>query len=169
MIQLSFEPAYDAYHAMFRAARLVKVLPSAEIEYEKFRILDFYLCFPDLIDQLRLKPTDRRFRKLAQSHRRVYAGKPDGRLAFGRMKPAQTAAAQTLALGGYIDSEALSLGWFRILKALPVRLGERVERLNKDEDGLIEFIGVLARDYPLSGDDGLKHRSGLMEYRYDAV
>jgi len=169
MIQLSFEPAYDAYHGMFRAARLSAVLPANEIEYDKFRILDFYLCFPELIDQLRLKRPDLRFHKLARSHRSTYAGKPDGRLAFGRMKPPQTAAAQTLAIGGYFDSQALTLGMVRILKSPPEKLTQRIESLNRDEDGLVEFIKVLARDYPLAGENGLKHRSGLMEYRYDAI
>lgn len=169
MIQLSFEPAYDAYHAMFRAARLVKILQNEKIEYDKFRILDFYLCFPDLIDQLRLKPHDRKYHKLARNFRKTYAGKPDGRLAFGRMKPAQTAAAQTLALGGFIDSTMLPLGWLQTLKEFPASLDERVEKLNQSERELIEFVQLLARDYPLSGENGLKHRSGLMEYRYDAV
>jgi hypothetical protein len=169
MIQLSFEPAYDAYHAMFRAARLLAVLPVTEIEYDKFRILDFYLCFPELIDQLRLKRADLRFHKLARSYSRTYAGKPDGRLAFGRMKPPQTAAAQTLAMGGYFDSDALTLGLVHILKSPPEKLAQRIDSLNKDEDALIEFIKILTRDYPLAGIDGLKHRSGLMEFRYDAV
>jgi hypothetical protein len=33
---------------------------------------------------------------------------------------------------------------------------------------LLRFLVVGLRDIPLHGPDGLKHRSGLLEHRYDA-
>ena len=170
LIQLSFEPAYDAYHTIFRVNRLLPLAKASPIEHDKLRIMDFYLCFPALIDQLRLKSEDRRFRRLAQSQRPSYAGRPEGRLAFNRMQPTQAAAVQTLALSGHLSSRALELGWVEASgKEIPADLARRIDSLNREESELIEFLGRLATDYPLSGVNGLKHRSALMEYRYDAV
>jgi hypothetical protein len=41
--------------------------------------------------------------------------------------------------------------------------------LHKQDDGLEEFLRVLASEYNLAGSDGLKDRTGLLEYRHDAV
>jgi len=170
VIQLTFEPAYDAYHTMFRVARLFPVIGKERVEYDKLRIMDFYLCFPELIDQLRLKQEHRRFRQLVRLRQGLYSGKPDGRLAFNRMQPTQSAAVQTLALDGYLAGEPLELGWVEATgKPSPADLDVRVQQLNAEERPLIEFMEVLLREYPLIGDNGLKHRSALMEHRYDVA
>ena len=168
LIQLTFEPAYDAYHSMFRVSRLLPIVNRARLEFDKLRIMDFYVCFPVLIDQARLRREDRRFNRLSRLRAPAYSGKPDGRLAFNRMQPTQTAAIQTLALSGFVDSKALELGWVEATgKAVPPKLAARIEEINHEENLLIEFMEVLAKDYPLTGENGLKHRSALMEYRYD--
>jgi hypothetical protein len=57
MIQLSFQPAYDAYHTIFRLMRLRIVLTSAgPIPLDELRVLDFFLLFPYLIEHIRLMP-----------------------------------------------------------------------------------------------------------------
>jgi hypothetical protein len=52
---------------------------------------------------------------------------------------------------------------------LPPALAERIAALNEADAELLGALRVLATEYPLEGVDGLKHRTGLLEYRYDAA
>lgn len=173
MIQLSFEPAYDAYHAIFRHLRL-RDLATGEngLPIDQFRILDYYLMFPFRLEQFRLKRGHGRyramFRRLAAEPR--YVEHPSDKMVFERMRPIQDASLQTLAQKQLFDLACLEDGVVRSTAApLPENTAERIERANEGESELMEFLNVLARDYPLLGPDGLKDRSGLMEYRYDAL
>ena len=54
-------------------------------------------------------------------------------------------------------------------KALPNELLSRVLKLNEQQDDLVGFMRFLTTAYTLSGPNGLKARTGLMEFRYDAA
>src|SRR5262245_31866200 len=71
MIQLTFQPAFDPYHAVFRALRL-RPLATKEhsLHRDHMRILDFYLLFPFRIDGIRLRREDRKYRRLATEYER---------------------------------------------------------------------------------------------------
>lgn len=173
MIQLSFQPALDPFHAMFRFARLHGLLFSlGELSMDHVRILDFFLVFPYRIDAIRLLPAHRRFRKLAQQyqHQRPYGEQPEDAALFQRMAPMQAVAMETFASGGFYDAERLRAFWVRpTSSALPIEIAARVSELNQANGDLLEFLRVLATEYQVGGANGLKHRTGLMEHRYDVV
>jgi hypothetical protein len=173
MVQLSFEPALDPYHTMFRALRLLPtVLPIGKLEREHVRILDFYLVFPFKIPELRLKQEHRRFRSLGARYatQKPYSDQPESAQLFQRMGPVSDAAFQSLAAKGFVDGSEYDLGWVKpIEKWIPDDLENRIQEANSGQQDLMDFLGTLARDYELGGENGLKHRSGLMEHRYDAV
>jgi hypothetical protein len=52
---------------------------------------------------------------------------------------------------------------------LPGELAERIDSANARDLELQAFLGVLASEYSLTGVNGLKDRTDLMEYRHDAV
>lgn len=111
-------------------------------------------------------------RKIAKSYDylRPYGGMPDSRDLFLRMAPIQKMAAETLAARGVIDPDAYRQGVVMSGDIPPPQqLALRVEDLNTQQATMIELLNTLCRDYALFGSDGLKQRSGLMEYRYDAV
>ncbi len=54
-------------------------------------------------------------------------------------------------------------------KAIPDEIARRVTEINAIQQDLIKFLIVLAKEYDLSGPDGLKARTNLIEYRYDAI
>ena len=173
MIQLSFQPALDPFHAIFRLLRMCPLVAEiGEKPVDQMRILDFYLCFPFRIGDIRLRPADRRFKKLGERYagRTPYGEQPSDRDLFVRMKPMQLAAVDTLGSRAFLDADRLRYSWVSpTANALPPAVQLRVEQINREEADLMEFLGILATQYILSGTDGLKSRTNLMEHRYDAI
>jgi hypothetical protein len=173
MSQLVFQPALDPFHAVFRFLRLLPV--SREVSSllnGHVRILDFYLLFPFRIRAIRLAPGHQHFKKLSEKYAYLtpYGEQPDAHLVFERMRPMQLAALETMSALNYIDSVAFLTGTFMATdQKIPEEISARITELNNNQSDLIQFLEVLAEDYELSGPNGLKARTELMEYRYDAV
>lgn len=172
MIQLSYQAALDPFHALFRLLRLWPVLNRGPLPRETIRILDFYLLFPFRIGEIRVAKPHLRYKRLAKTYAntRPYGEQPEGRALLNRMEPIQDAALNTLAANGLIDPDQLFLGEVRITDApIPEDIAPRVRAMNDSQADLIEFLGILGSEYNLLGPDGLKDRTGLLEYRYDPV
>lgn len=173
MTQLSYQPAFDPFHTVFRFLRLREaMLTEVTPMRDHFRILDFYLLYPYRIENLRLKPAHRRYRKLATEYAstKPYGDLPEDRTMFGRMRNIQQAAIDTLIAKGLLDVEAARRGLIKRTEvALPDVISNQVAVANEREASLVEFLALLGGDYDLLGDNGLKNRSGLMEHRYDAA
>ncbi len=72
MIQLSYQPAFDPFHAIYRQLRVLSAIePSKSLPVDHARILDFYLLFPFRISGIRLMPQHRRFRGLASAYEKA--------------------------------------------------------------------------------------------------
>jgi hypothetical protein len=67
MIQLTYEPALDPFHAIFRFLRLRPLL-AKPIHRDQAHILDFYQLFPYRVDAIRLTQPHRRFRRLTSEY-----------------------------------------------------------------------------------------------------
>ena len=173
MIQLSYQPAFDPFHAVFRLLRLREtVLNGGPLHENHLKILDFYLLFPFRICGIRLRRGHRKFRRLATQYAaaKPYGDQPEDRVLFGRMNTMQTVALDTMSAKRLIDSKKYDLGTVvRTDTIIPDDLAVRVNEANMEGLDLVKFLGVLAREYELLGNDGLKSRSGLMEHRYDAA
>jgi len=171
MSQLSFQPALDPFHAIFRFLRILADLDTRLIR-DHLRILDFYLLFPFRIRTIRLLPKHQRHKKLSEvyEHLRPYGEQPEAALLFKRMEPMQMAALETLASRSYINPSALHSGFVaKTEREAPAELAIRAAELNASQPDLMEFLRILAREYELTGENGLKARTGLLEYRYDSI
>lgn len=173
MIQLAYQPALDPFHTIFRLLRLRPVVAAAGRLYRAhLRLLDFYLVFPFRIDSIRLLPKHRGYRRLASVYAtaKPYGEQPDDVVIFGRMEPIQAVGLETLASYRILDEAELQADIVVPTGAdIPRDLSERVGSANANDEALIDFLRVLAIEYPLSGPNGLKARTGLLEYRYDAL
>ena len=173
MIQLTFEPSLDPFHAVFRFLRLRPMIAGlGALSRDHLRILDFYLLFPFRIEAIRLTHQDRKYRKLSAQYEsaKPYGEQPEDRSLFNRMEPMQVAALDTLAARRLIDPDRWTVGDVAptdLLIPEPVRL--RAEAANAQDAELMSFLAKLAADYHVTGPRGLKDRTGLMEHRYDAV
>ena len=173
MIQLTYEPAFDPLHAMYRALRLRDgTAADLRVPRDMFRILDFYLLFPERLQNMRFRQDHRRLKTLALATKRApsYGPRPEDPVLFERMRPFQDAAVDTLALHYYFSPEALADGWVESEPTdVSPDLGEKIRSANEKEVGLMVALRTIAAEYPLEGPNGLKDRSGLLEHRYDAV
>lgn len=173
MTQLSYNEAFDPYHAVFRFLRLFFGCKLKHpVPYDKFRILDFYLLYPFRLQNLHLFADDTRWRAVSRSYARLkpYGELPDDNSLFERMGSFQKAAASSMARAGIISDDEWTRN--RIL-FVPDRIaGEAEKRCQELNETMPDIIGILSEineRYDLNGRDGLKARSRLLEYRYDPV
>jgi hypothetical protein len=172
MIQLTYEPALDPYHAIYRILRLRPIIKQyGPLPRDHVRILDFYQLFQFRIHGIRFRQQDRQYRRLASNYKTAaYGEQPEDRTLFSRMEPMQVAALDTLASHHLIDPDQWQIGDVSATdNPLPDDLAARVASANARDPEFQSFLGVLASEYPLTGVNGLKDRTGLMEYRHDAA
>lgn len=173
MIQLTYHIAFDPFHSTFRQLLLRELIgKEVEIPQEHVRIVDFFVVFPQRLVKMRLAKNHSKFRNLLNrlKNQKSYSELPDDQIMFERMRPFQEAAMLTLAIKNYIKSEKLDVGLFC---STPLEIGdevrERLEAAAKKNSELTDFFKALLFEYPFLGADGLKARTGLGEFRYDAV
>lgn len=168
MTQLVYHPAFDPYNA---ALRLLRLLSASEqpLDRTSLRILDFYVLFPDELGHARLTTRLRsKVRRLNAEARYPYDRLPAQQPLFARMEPSFDAALQTLIAKGLVtrsDDESYEL----VPEKVPATLLEIARNRNASEADLIEVLVEVGTSFESLGPDGLKDRTGLAEYRYDAA
>lgn len=171
MIQIAYQPAYDAFHTIFRFFQLDDV-GVGNIETDRYRILDYYLCFPSELRNFRFPPKHSRFRKIGERFAQLnsFEKRPSADLVLGRMRPVQRACLETLEAEGFLATGALERQRIeRADKRLSDHLAARISERRNGHPDLFEALEALATEYDLLGPNGLKARSGLLEHRYDAI
>jgi hypothetical protein len=164
---LIYHPAFDAYHCTFRMLVISDLIP--KMEADKLRILDFYLTFPGAL-ALATLPQVLGLRKAAKAARNPYREPVNPRNAFKEIREIQETSMRCLAAAGLIDKDELNSGMVvRTGEPVVPSLRELIDSFVLRESDAYNVILKQLADIPLSGPDGLKGRSGLMEYRYDTV
>ncbi len=165
---LIYHPAYDAYHCVFRSLLITNHLKV--IEVPKLRILDFFLCFPAEIQRIRLPLTHREGRQISKSAANPYRGPTNMNQAFHKMEHIQLAAYRTLAASSLIVADELESGLVRRTQAeVPMELQDMLSKAVQNSQSVVTYLVDKLGQIELLGIDGLKHRTGLMEHRYDVV
>ena len=168
---LIYHPAFDAYHCAFRAVVITNTL--AELELARLRIVDFYLCFPAEVANIQLPHDHTEIRKIARSIKSDYRGPVNSIRTFKEMEPLQVAAARMLAASGIVDSGKLEGG---VVSRTSMQVPQYLVALEGADvcpgtpaAAVREYILSRLSRIPLTGSGGLKRRTALMEYRYDAA
>ena len=165
---LVYHPAYDAYHCVFRALLITDLIQSLEVQ--RLRILDFFLSFPAEIRNIRLPREHAEARRLAQGLANEYHGPVSMSQAFRDMEHIQLAAFRTLAASEIFSATHFEDGIiFRTDASIPDDFREKLSAAKARDRGALEYIVRGLGSLPLFGDGGLKHRTGLMEHRYDVA
>lgn len=163
---LIYHPAYDAYHCVFRALLITDSVQVLEVA--KLRILDFFLCFPAELRGIRLPKEHSEARKMAQGLKNQYHGPVSMKQTFRDMEHIQLAAFRTLAASRLVDTAELTSGLVRRTStSVPQDLVHRLAEATAHNKQVVSYLTKQLAELPLLGIDGLKHRTGLMEHRYD--
>lgn len=173
MMQLTYNEAFDPYHAVFRFLRLHLACDiSAGLPFDTLRILDFYLLFPFRLQAMRLFSNDTGWRRISKSYEEQapYGAMPDDSTIFSRIEPFQRAAANSLVHSGHLVIDAWDMNEVQFTtEKLPAAVMMRCSELNNRMEDVVGILCQIKARYPLGGRDGLKDRTGLLEYRYDSV
>ncbi|WP_250478858.1 MULTISPECIES: ABC-three component system middle component 5 [unclassified Caballeronia] len=165
---LIYHPAFDAYHCVFRMLAVAERVP--ETELDKARLLDFYLLFPALVASIRLPSTLRDARKLAKAEANVYHDPLNAATTFRELRHIQEAALKCIAASGLIDKTRFESGYVtRTDRAIPGELKQKIDAFIEQRQPVADIVLKGLADIPLRGHDGLKHRTDLMEYKYDVA
>lgn len=166
---LVYHPAFDLSHGMFRMLRLLEANPEHQMKWDTFRILDFYYLFPHLLEAARLPRNmtkrKRDFGKLGSKYTRV----PTPRMFIQQLRGIHESIARSLAGKGFIEPTEFEEGLLvRTEQAIPPEL-LRMFADAVDDAALVNMLAAEMASIPLTGGDGLKDRTGLLEHRYDAA
>jgi hypothetical protein len=165
---LIYHPAYDAYHCAIRITALLTKVHSLDIE--KTRILDFYLAFPGAAASLRFPSVITSDRRVFQNLKNIYRDPVNSRRTFTEMRQVQLAALACLAAAGIINGDLLQSGIVeRTDNPLPNAIEAAVNSYVEREAQVLHVLADHIANIPTAGPQGLKDRSELLEYRYDAV
>ncbi|WP_175652887.1 ABC-three component system middle component 5 [Pseudomonas sp. Marseille-P9899] len=164
---LIYHPAFDAYHCVFRMLALAVALKEAEIDL--LRICDFYLTFPSAIASVRLPNGLAHGRKIAKAAANIYRDPINPKNVFRDMAEIQTSALRNIAASGFIDLDLFEKGKLKIItsNAIPEQIKEKISNFEITSGETFEFLVKELSAIPLQGINGLKHRTDLLEYRYD--
>lgn len=173
MTQLTYNEAFDPYHAVFRFIRLHQACDISErLPFDTLRILDFYLLFPFRLQSMRLFSDDKEWRKLSRSYedQAPYLTMPHDGSIFPKMEPFQQVGATSLVRNGYLSAEAWGENEIQFTsRAFSPAVVKRCAELNTQMAAFTDVLCQLKLRYPLNGRNGLKDRTGLLEYRYDSI
>lgn len=164
---LIYHPAFDAYHCVFRMLALINSLPDTELEM--LRICDFYLVFPSAIKNIRLPSELSHGRKIAKVSSNIYRDPINTKQTFRDMSQIQLAALRNIAAFGIIDIDNYERGLIKknTLFKPPEKILHQLELYLDEHSEVASFVINELSKVPLLGLNGLKHRTELLEYRYD--
>lgn len=164
---LVYHPAYDVNHGIFRMLRLVEVNPTHSLQWDTFRILDIYYLFPHLLADARLPRGFTKQRREFGALASKYSRAPAPRMFIQQMVGLHESIATSLISKGFLDADAYKTKTLsRTDKALPQAVVDAFANATSDQ-ALVSLLAVDIAAIPLSGHNGLKERTGLLEHYYD--
>lgn len=166
---LVYNKAYDLYHTMFRILQITEKAKNT-LEIDKLRILDFYLAFPVELLEIRSFVGFRKYEKYLNAEKNTYERIIDRKRLFFKMESIQTSAIKALISYGLIDPNEYREGTVKRTEAsLSEALQTRINNANNENHNLITLITGPLASMNLYGHLGLKERTNLIEFKYDAV
>ncbi|KNC92656.1 ABC-three component system middle component 5 [Trabulsiella odontotermitis] len=168
---LIYHPVFDTSHCVYRTLLLLQDQDHWEIDIDLFRLMDFYVLFPSLLKFITPFPNElRRYKKEIQKISDPYENIQNPNRIFIELRRIQSIAFHHLLSKNLIDMESYTDGK---IKRTKTTLPEEVSNsLRVDSNRNSEWFALISKGFlqiEFYGSNGLKKRTGLMEYRYDEV
>ena len=168
-----YNNAFDLYHTIFRMLHLLsKIEEDKVIEIDRIRIWDYYLLFTNEIFNIKpirnKKEYNQLLKKLNIKKNNPYQQIYDQRKTLEKIKPYQLSALNCLASYNIIDKDSLLREEIKINSSeILKKYVESVGDLSSREKNIVAIMTSFFRNISLQGNDGLKKRTDLIEYKYD--
>jgi hypothetical protein len=166
---LAYHPAFDLYNCIFRMLCLLDNSREPELSLDKLRIWDFYLTFPMQVKEIRF-PSElvKQKNTLFNIEDNVYEKLINPKRIFERMHSYQIAALRCLASYGFVDNVSLAKNVVkRTSKPLPEELSNQIDDISNLKKNIIKLLVSDFVALPLYGENGLKGRTALIDFKYD--
>ncbi|MCO6173475.1 hypothetical protein NHF50_00295 [Flavobacterium sp. NRK F10] len=141
-----------------------------DLEVDKLRILDFYLAFPAELLEIRSFVGFKKYERFLKAESNNYERVIDRKRLFFKMEHIQISAMKALISYDLFDANEFKNGK---LKRTDIQLSEslstRIQIANDESQNLITLITGPLASMNLYGHLGLKERTNLIEFKYDAV
>jgi hypothetical protein len=167
-----YNNAFDLYHTIFRILHLLnKVRDDEVIEIDRIRIWDYYVLFTNEILKVKPKRDEKEFKKILEmlkANNNPYQQIYDQKKTLEKIKPYQLAALNSLASYNIIEKDSLLREEIKINSSeILKKYVESVGDLSSREKNIVAIMTSVFRNISLQGNDGLKKRTDLIEYKYD--
>lgn len=164
-----YHPAYDVHHCAYRFLLLSETIKK-DIEWEKFRILDFFLLFPNLLKNLTLPAEIRGARKVFNNIPEPYENISNPSRLMFELGNIQNACVTSLMAKEILDKEAFASDRIkRTVLELPTGIKLKLDADPIRNESWFIYLANELSEIEFYGSKGFKARCGLMEYRYDNV
>lgn len=164
-----YHPAQDINHCVYRLLMILECSAHEKFNIDIYRLVDLYVLFPSLLKLIKPLP------KPISSYRSKFAGihEPfeslrNTKRILHELERLQSIAIKNLLAKELLDRQAFENGILkRTNKSLPESFSNVIQGARLPNE---EWFKVLIDEFPKAkfvGKNGLKSRTGLMEYRYD--
>lgn len=165
---LIYNQAYDLYHSIFRILQITEKTKDV-MEIDKLRILDFYLTFPTELWEIKAFRGFNKYKAYLKAESNKYEQINDRKRLFIKMEYIQLSAIKALLSYGLIDANEFKNGRIRRTEVeLSKPIDDRIKQANEENRNLISLITGPLASMNLYGHLGLKARTNLIEFQYDA-
>ncbi|MCS6122794.1 ABC-three component system middle component 5 [Shewanella baltica] len=165
---LLYHPYKDSNHCIFRMLTILSTLDKS-IELEKLRILDFYYIFPHFIKEIDGWPRAYiSFKKIAEEISEPFENTPNKKKLFFDLNQIQSQAIMKLCAREILSINLAKKGIIKLEKS---KISEDFMKKIEDEKNnnaiSLKLVSNFLSKIEWKGKNGLKKRTGLMEYKYD--
>lgn len=163
-----YHPAYDINHCAFRFILILNDVENKQLVFEALEIIDFFFVFPHLISEIKI-PRNKILNKNTLSELpKPYENLNSTKRLMFNLKNLHKEVIYSLIAKGIIDKDLylnrlISLDFDKV----PEIIKEEIYNCEERKTLWYKFLIDILSKYPVDGIDGLKHRTNLMEYRYD--
>ncbi|MGK0307261.1 MAG: hypothetical protein ACI8RP_000212 [Urechidicola sp.] len=170
---LVYNEAFDIYHCTFRIINLLnRIEENKSVEIDRLRIWDFYLVFPNKLHEVSFSNNEKDIKQLMKTYiskvDNPYLSLRDKKKMFQRIRPYQLNALRSLASYNIINQDYLDSNTIQIKdKEQSQKFVNEFGTVSIKQQNLIKLLTSHFLIMPLNGLNGIKKKSGLMEYRYD--
>jgi hypothetical protein len=166
---LMYHPAQDVNHCVYRLLLILETTEHEQLAIDIYQLLDFYMLFPHLLKIIKPLPTPiDKCRKYFLNIPEPFESLKNTKRILHELDSFQSVAIQNLLAKKLLDRDAFNLGYIKRSECvLPEPF---LNFLINSELRKREWFKPLIDEFPKAkfiGKNGLKSRTGLMEYRYD--
>lgn len=160
-----YNHAYDIYNCSFRILALL-YKSNLEFTVEQIRIFDFMIAFPEMIH---IATLPRGTRKGKRTSSNPYISPKNYKKIFYITENFQISALNYLASASVIEKNKYSENIVALSTNtnLSQEIIYEIEHLDTSTSSVIDICINNLYPIPVDGEGGLKHRSKVMEHRYD--